>query len=293
MSEKVPPQLDELVVLCERLLQLARLYQRHPPKDPRRRGFVQRATDYAELAMKDLHAGLRGASDAVTKDRKLANSITKLRNGSSGAKGGTPEARTFQGTTANVSIRDLLLMLGMQRKTGQLRVKLANEITSFSFHAGRMIGAGCSRTPSEGRLSELLVAQGALKRDELDKFVAGRNPNARGLGRALVFKGLVTSEQLRAAIERRVRILVEATLAADEASFSFREGLVEEFDADVRLEVAPLLEPEPEPEKDPELEGDDSATGNEDRVLDQLRAQLLAMQSGELKSKPQQRKSHG
>ena len=66
MPDKAPLPLDTLVDLCSRMVQFARLYQRHPPKDARCRALLQRATSNAELALGDMQAALKGTPESVT-----------------------------------------------------------------------------------------------------------------------------------------------------------------------------------------------------------------------------------
>ena len=184
----------------------------------------------------------------------------------------TPEhALALRGVGDAWPTPDLLGFLSSQRKTGLLEVATATEVFTIEFESGDIVHAHVSRTLPEQRLGDVLVANGAIDRETLER-VRGTKQKAR-LGELLLQGGYVTEEHLLAALQTQIQLLFNRLFVARASRFSFWGGppvhaqggmrlnamaLILEgarrFDEGntVELETAVLAQPEPDANSAPE-----------------------------------------
>jgi hypothetical protein len=241
---------------CTRLLQLARNVARRPSAGPAVERELDRARAHAAAAREALRSVLDGripsALPQVEKsvggivDRLLGRQRGPVRpvQGSMAAlreRGPLRKSELLHGHSRTVSIPDLLSFLHMQRKTGVLRVVSPDEVISVHFEEGDLVGAVSSNSPPGCLLGEILVDQGALRRQQLDSFLVFHTRAEGHMGAALEVRELVTEEQLDRALTRQVQLLFHRLLAEDEAVFEFREGELHDLPSETRLNVTRLL----------------------------------------------------
>lgn len=167
---------------------------------------------------------------------KLAGSIASLRQVAAPTRKGG-----IRGNSATISIPDFLGFLQVQGKTGLLEILLPNERVTMYVSRGDLVEAFSDNSPSNSRLGEILVEQGAIDMKTLNSFFVYHTKSHGRLGRALEVHELVTEEQLRAALTEQVVRMVRRMLEASDAPFVFHEGRIDDSATDFRLGVIELL----------------------------------------------------
>ena len=146
----------------------------------------------------------------------------------------------FHGYTWAITLPDLLGFLQMQQKSGILRVNIGTEVVSLIFDDGDLIHATSDNSPPGTRLGEILVAQGAIDMDSLERFLVRYSASPGRLGERLEAEGLITRENLRRALDHQVERIFERLFSTSNAYYSFRQGHSEEHVV-VRRNVFQLL----------------------------------------------------
>ena len=144
----------------------------------------------------------------------------------------------FHGYSWAISLPDLLGFLQMQQTAGVLQVNIGSEVISLIFDGGDLIHACSDNSPPGCRLGEILVAQGVLSIEDLERFLL-RSGGGR-MGDALERAGLATKEELRAALDHQVEQIFHRLFAAQGAYFRFRAGHTEDT-VRMRLNIFQLL----------------------------------------------------
>jgi hypothetical protein len=130
----------------------------------------------------------------------------------------------FSGFTWAISIPDLLSFLQMQGKTGILRINIGTEVISLVIEEGGLVNAFSDNSPPGLRLGEILVRQGRLEMERLQRFLTEFNLGREPLGEALERAGLVSREELEEALEFQIRLIFVRLLCSEKAYFRFEPG---------------------------------------------------------------------
>ncbi|HEY6010019.1 MAG TPA: DUF4388 domain-containing protein, partial [Nitrospirota bacterium] len=90
------------------------------------------------------------------------------------------------------ALTDVLLLMGMQARSGELVIESGNSIGSILFHQGTILQAF---SPYSRAIGDLLVEKGLISEDELLETLKQQNKNAYApLGALLIRAGKVTIE---------------------------------------------------------------------------------------------------
>ena len=136
---------------------------------------------------------------------------------------------------------DLIGFLCGHKKTGVLEIDTARGRFHLELARGSIVHAECDPIPEGQRLGDHLVAQQALGREALE---SARQSTPRGrLGRMLLDSGLVTREQLLAALQAQVHQIFHHLFSAEVRQFAFWDGEPIHAEAEMKLDsMAVLLE---------------------------------------------------
>lgn len=139
------------------------------------------------------------------------------------------------------SVAEVLKLLGSQGKSGVLRVFTSTETIKVSLAGGKVVDATSTNGPSELRLGEILVRQGALERSALELFISRHRGDAIRLGSALVSEGLASQAALASAISHQMNHLFTRCLHSRPRSIEFdtREEITDP--GDVRVSLSEFL----------------------------------------------------
>lgn len=129
-----------------------------------------------------------------------------------------------EGTLDLFRLPEILQMISQQNKTGILTVQGQQDIVAVSFLNGRIVAVDALTETVEDGLSEVLVDEGLVSSAEFSR-VAAENQAAGGrLLDVLVERGLVSREELLAALRVQTRRQLEKLLRWDQGDFKFYSG---------------------------------------------------------------------
>ncbi|MBL8960128.1 MAG: DUF4388 domain-containing protein [Gemmatimonadetes bacterium] len=130
----------------------------------------------------------------------------------------------IKGSLREASLPDVLQLLSMGRKTGCLSLAHKQAFGSIYFNQGRI--AFASIVNRRDRLGDLLVTNGQLTREELDRAIAvqGEAPERR-LGEILIALNLISREELHQHIKRQIEEAVYHLFTWTQGTFSFEPDI--------------------------------------------------------------------
>jgi hypothetical protein len=242
-------QLEVLIAICGSLARHFEAYAKNTntiepwPKE------MRKAASHLEHAIQAME---RHECRQHGRRNRMARDVTDRLMGSLSAEGVSDEVDDevlppnlenagLRGTSKTIPIPDLLDFLKNHCKTGVLRVVLETETLLIEIDNGEIIHAQSDNSPKETRLGEVLIQQGALSEKKLKKFLVRHGNSKQRLGEALQNEELVTSAQLRAALEYQIQQLFHRLFTAEGSQFFFTEEDVRPSDAKLRLNVTSLL----------------------------------------------------
>jgi CheY-like chemotaxis protein len=127
----------------------------------------------------------------------------------------------LSGDLSCISIAEVLQMLELQRQTGALSIASPNaEITLYVRDGALDLAQGRGLPPSF-RLGRYLVQLGALRKEDLSKFLESRAESKRLIGDALVQLGLVSEANVRDALKEQTSELVYEVVGWKAGRFTF------------------------------------------------------------------------
>ena len=126
----------------------------------------------------------------------------------------------IKGSLREASLPDVLQLLSMGRKSGCLSLSHKQAFGSIYFNRGRI--AFASIVNRRDRLGDLLVTNGQLTREELDRAIRVQSEAPeRRIGEILIALELITREELHQHIKRQIEEAVYHLFTWTQGSFSF------------------------------------------------------------------------
>lgn len=133
-----------------------------------------------------------------------------------------PDPRIIlSGDLSCISIAEVLQMLELQRQTGALSIASPAAEIILYVRDGAIDLAQSRGLPTSFRLGRYLVQQGALRRDQLARFLDERSDSKRLFGDALVQAGLVTDANVKDALKEQTSELVYEVVGWKVGRFTF------------------------------------------------------------------------
>lgn len=150
----------------------------------------------------------------------------------------------LHGNTSTIPITELLSFLAYGSKTGVLWVDSPNENFLVGIVEGQLRHANSDQTPPGLRLGEVLVHLGCLTERQLGRHL-GRHSDDTAIesvtGESLLDSGIISDEELGAALSYQTRALFERLTSTSSAVFRFREGMEVSLAYQVELDINQLL----------------------------------------------------
>ena len=137
------------------------------------------------------------------------------------------------------TIEGILLVIGLQARTGELIIESGNSIGSMIFHDGKILQ---SFSPYARAIGDLLVEGGAVTEVELLEILdAQKNKGYSPVGFMLMKAGKVSFEVIEMMVHEQIRDAVKVFKAWKDLSFSFVDKVIDPFDA-IHLPVFEFIE---------------------------------------------------
>jgi hypothetical protein len=143
--------------------------------------------------------------------------------------------------SAGFSLWNMLLLIGVEGRTGELVVESGNNIGSLIFHEGRVLLAF---SPYTRAIGDLLVEQGTLTDGELLEVLKQQRTGLHTPVGALLLKtGKVSFATIEKMVHEQIRMAVKDFISWGSADFSFSGKDVKPFD-EINLPVYEFLPPD-------------------------------------------------
>jgi len=143
----------------------------------------------------------------------------------------------LEGTLRDFSLADIFQLIGLQRKTGVLTLRSAEDVVSISFLEGRVVGADSLNKRLEDRLGQVLLKTGAITQDDLEKALKVQMETLERLGHILIRHEVISREGLRHAIEQQILQIIYRVFRWQDGDYHFSQETSIDYDHEL---VTPL-----------------------------------------------------
>jgi hypothetical protein len=134
----------------------------------------------------------------------------------------------MKGDSMGFVLPDVLLLIGLQSRTGELVVESGNNIGSILFHDGKILQAF---SPYSRAIGDLLVEKGLINEEELlDTLKLQKKGSYAPLGSLLLKMGKVTLDVIETMVQEQVRQAVNEFHSWEGLHYSFTDKDIQPFD---------------------------------------------------------------
>ncbi len=144
----------------------------------------------------------------------------------------------LEGTLRDFSFADILQLISLQRKTGVLTLKNEGDVVTLSFLEGKIVAASSLNQHPQDRLGLILLKRGALDEATLETALRRQEETLQRLGRILIDYGLVSSDEVRAALEQQILQIVYQVFRWTDGEYQFSQETDVDYDRDL---VVPMV----------------------------------------------------
>jgi uncharacterized protein DUF4388 len=138
----------------------------------------------------------------------------------------------LEGTIKDFGLPDIFQLIGLQRKTGILTLKHANDNVTVTFEGGMVVMADSSTKRLEDRLGNVLVKQGKLAKDKLDEALHTQKATLQRLGHILTANNYISEKDLKEALHVQISQLVFRVFRWRDGEYHFAPTDSVEYDRD-------------------------------------------------------------
>lgn len=138
----------------------------------------------------------------------------------------------LEGTLKVFSLTDIFQMLGLQRKTGVLKVDGDDDTVTISFLGGSVVAAESTARRLDNRLGNLLIRAGYVTQEQLDHVLVVQRETQQRMGFLLVREGLIDPQELREALRLQIARIVYTAFRWPDGRFHFTQEGTVDYDAD-------------------------------------------------------------
>ena len=119
-----------------------------------------------------------------------------------------------------------LQLLRLQRQTGLLIIEHKTFEIAIAFFLGNIDLAMARNASSEFLLGRYLMADGVIRREDLDRVLQSRKAGSGWLGEQLIKQGLIRAENLERALTRQTSEIIYEMLRWNDGRYRFEQGIV-------------------------------------------------------------------
>jgi hypothetical protein len=136
------------------------------------------------------------------------------------------------------SLQDIIFLIGIQARSGELAIESGNNIGTILFHKGKIIQAF---SPYSRAIGDLLVEDGLITEAELMETLKLQKQSLYApLGSLLLKIGKVTFEVIEMMVHEQIRLSMKEFQTWNDLSFSFIDKAINPFDR-INLETHEFL----------------------------------------------------
>jgi hypothetical protein len=136
----------------------------------------------------------------------------------------------LEGTIKDFGLPDIFQLIGLQRKTGLLTLKHAQDQVTVYFENGMVVNADSASKRLEDRLGNVLVKQGKLSKERLEEALATQKQTLQRLGHVLITQSYITQKDLKDAIGVQVSQIVFKVFRWRDGEYHFAPSETVDYD---------------------------------------------------------------
>ena len=132
----------------------------------------------------------------------------------------------FEGMVTLCPLGEVMQLLRLQRQTGLLIVEHKTFEVAIAFFEGHIDLAMARNASSEFLLGRYLMADGLIRRQDLDRVLKSRTAGSGWLGEQLVKQHMIREEDLSRALTRQTSEIIYEMLRWNGGRYRFEQGIV-------------------------------------------------------------------
>ncbi len=136
----------------------------------------------------------------------------------------------LKGTLRDFSLADIFQLIGIQRKTGVLTLKHAEDVVLVSFVQGSVVAAESQHRRLEDRIGTVLMKTGQITEAQLQDALKTQRETLNRLGNVLVDKGLIDIDVLRDALQIQISQTIYRLFRWQRGEFDFSQETKVDYD---------------------------------------------------------------
>jgi len=127
----------------------------------------------------------------------------------------------LEGTLKDFALPDIFQLIGLQKKTGTLVLRNAQDEVSIAFKDGQLVHADSKGRRLEDRLGTVLVRSQLITEGQLHDVLEKQKQTLQRLGHIVVNEGLVKKDDLRKALDLQVTQIIYRVFRWDDGDYRF------------------------------------------------------------------------
>jgi hypothetical protein len=133
----------------------------------------------------------------------------------------------LKGTLKDFGISDILQLIGQQQKTGTLVMNSKGESVTITFRDGNIVKAEAKARKGKDLIGSMLVAAGLISEQQLDAALEAQKRTLQRLGDILVGNGHITAEKFRDIVQLQASETMYHLFSWNSGSYEFEPMEVE------------------------------------------------------------------
>jgi hypothetical protein len=144
----------------------------------------------------------------------------------------------LEGTLRDFSFADILQLISLQRKTGVLTLRTAENLVTVSFQDGCIVGASTLNQHTEDMIGLILLKRGEVTKAELEGALRRQEETLQRLGRILIDHHVVPVETVRVALQQQILQIVYRVFRWTDGEYHFSQETDIDYDRDLLQPMA-------------------------------------------------------
>jgi hypothetical protein len=144
----------------------------------------------------------------------------------------------LEGTLKDFALPDIFQLIGLQKKTGVLRLKNETDEVIIAFKDGLLVSADSKTRRLEERLGTRLVRSMLITEGQLHDVMEKQKQTLQRIGIVLVNEGVVRQEDLRQALEIQVTQVIYRVFRWDDGDYRFDQDAQIDYDRENFLPIS-------------------------------------------------------
>jgi hypothetical protein len=139
----------------------------------------------------------------------------------------------LKGTLNDFSLADIFQLIGIQKKSGVLTLKSAQETATVSFIEGQVVAADSTQRRLDDRLGAVLVKSGRLSEAQLQEALRQQRSNLKRLGSVLVEGKFLDAPHLSEALQIQIGQMVYRLFRWTSGEYDFNQDAKVDYERDL------------------------------------------------------------